>query len=685
MLSAELKTQIRNSFNAAKDAMPGFKIRQAQNKMIAEISKTLAGEHPKSNPILCVEAPTGTGKTLAYLLSAIPIAIANEKKLVISSANVALQEQLLFKDIPEVQKYCTVDFEYALVKGRSRYLCVRNLINLVEDNASQEPLFDNPSLWDSPPEKHQLSQMSEMLDLYSNKKWNGEIDALDKTPPPNLWQKIACNRFTCNAKSCTFYSDCAFFKARQKITNADVIVANHDLILADLNAGNTILPAAEDSIYIFDEAHHLSQKALSHFSLNTNSEFIKTSIKQAQSAGEKVHKLTQQTPPKNLVSPIDNYLNDLIEMLEQLEFEDEIHLFQQGIISADIAKICQNLLIAISTLSKQFDKSKESWEDYLKISPLDKTIAEPLNNILGQCAGNLSSILALFSSFLAVDKAGSAPHSRWIGRIILSNKKTNYSINSAQIDIANNLHNLIWSKAAGSVLTSATLSSLGSFHRLNQQLGLVKNDNQYLRLPSPFLFDKVDFIVANFKANPTQISEHTNEVAAQLLKRIDPKTGSLVLFASNKQMQMVADLVEKKFACDLLIQGEFAKKLILEKHINCRKNGKGSIIFGLDSFAEGVDLKGENLTHVVIVKLRFSVPTSPIEKTTSDYLESQGRNSFMEISLPDASLKLIQACGRLIRTETDTGKITIFDKRLTTKRYGKQLLDALPDYNIVIE
>jgi ATP-dependent DNA helicase DinG len=150
-------------------------------------------------------------------------------------------------------------------------------------------------------------------------------------------------------------------------------------------------------------------------------------------------------------------------------------------------------------------------------------------------------------------------------------------------------------------------------------------------------------------------------------------------------MQMVADLVEKKLDCDLFIQGEFSKKLILKKHQDLRKQNQGSVIFGLDSFAEGVDLKGDNLTHVIIVKLRFSVPNSPIEKTTQDYLQSQNRNPFMEISLPDASLRLIQACGRLIRTETDTGKITIFDNRLTTKFYGKQLLNALPGYNIVVE
>jgi len=685
MLTAELKTQIRQSFEAAKDSMPDFKIRHAQNKMIAEISKTLSGEYPDSNPILCVEAPTGTGKTMAYLLSAIPIAKAQKKKLIVSSANVALQEQLLNKDIPEVQKDCSVDFEYALVKGRSRYLCVRNLINLVEDSTNENELFDNALLWDAPPGKYQLDQLGEMLEDYSDKKWNGEIDDLEQTPDGSLWSKIACNRFTCTAKNCEFYNDCSFFKARKKITKADVIVANHDLILADLNTGNTVLPDVNESIYIFDEAHHLNNKALSHFSLGASTEFIKTSIKQTQGVSDQVCKLTQQNTLDIPIKSIDDYLTDLTELFKSLDFDEDIHLFEQGVVADSVQSICQNLFTTIGTIHTQFEHLKDTWSDYLKIKIVEKSISDPLNNALGECEQHLSSILLLFSSLLQADEVGRPPHSRWIEKTILANKKTNYIINSAQIDISHNLDQLIWSKVAGAVLTSATLSSLGSFERLNQQLGLVKAENQYLRLPSPFSFDQVDFIVANFKNNPTQVYEHTQEVAAQLLERIDSNEGSLVLFASNKQMQMVADLVEQKLGCDLFVQGEFSKKLILEKHINLRKQNQGSVIFGLDSFAEGVDLKGDNLTHVVIVKLRFSVPTSPIEKTTQDYLQSQNRNPFMEISLPDASLRLIQACGRLIRTETDTGKITIFDNRLVSKFYGKQLLHALPGYNIVVE
>ncbi|MDC0407096.1 ATP-dependent DNA helicase DinG [Candidatus Thioglobus sp.] len=685
MLSDELKAQIRDSFIKLKSDMSDFNVRPSQNKMIAEISKTLCGDYKDSNKILCVEAPTGTGKTFAYLLSSIPIAKANKKKLIVSSANVALQEQLLLKDIPEAQKYCQVDFEYALVKGRSRYVCIRNLINLCEEKSAESTLLDSDLLFDEPPGKYQLEEMGELLEDYSAKKWNGEIDDLMRAPDHSIWQKINCNRFTCTAKSCEFYQDCAFFKARKQITKADVIIANHDLVLADLATGNTVLPDVDESIFIFDEAHHLSAKALSHFSLSTGTEFIKTSIRQAKGVSDQICKITQQDSTDVNIKQVDDYLSDLTTILKTLDFDEEVYLFDKGVVDQPIKDIAKNLFIVIGNIQNKFSTLRESWSDYLKIKVLDKSISDPINTASGECEQHLSGIVELLSSFLKSDDNSQSPHSRWIEKNTLANKKINYSLFSAQTDVSDNLDALIWSKASGAILTSATLSSLGSFDRLNKQLGLKKSENQYLRLPSPFVFDQVDFIVAKFKANPTQVFDHTKEVASQLLKRIDTQQGTLVLFASNKQMQMVADMIEKKLDCRLFIQGEYPKKTILEKHINLRKNGQGSVIFGLDSFAEGVDLKGDNLTHVVIVKLRFSVPTSPIDKTLSDYLQSQNRNPFMEISLPDASLRLIQACGRLIRTETDTGKITIFDNRLVSKFYGKQLLAALPNYKIIIE
>ena len=685
MLTPKLKQQIRSSFDGAKNQLSNYSNRSSQNKMIAEISKTLMGEYPDSNRIICVEAPTGTGKTLAYLVSCLPIAKALKKKLIIASANVALQEQILNKDIVEATKYSSVDFEFALAKGRSRYVCIRNLINLTEDNSNSTELFENALLWDEKPTKTDLDSLSEMAENYSSKSWTGEIDDLESPPENSLWQKIACNRFTCSSKNCEFYNDCSFFKARKKASNSDVIIANHDLVLADIINGNNVLPDVEDCIFIFDEAHHLSQKALSHFSIGASSEFMRASIRQSQGSIEQIIKITKSKASKSYIEKVDESIKDLIDLISDLEFKDDTFLFSINGIPKEITNLTKNLFTLFNSAYNDFCQYKEQWEEFVKVTKVDQTISDNINNIVGQNNQNLSSILSLLSTFNQTQDPEKPPLSNWINQSRLANKKFNYQLNSAKIDVSASLHNMIWSKAAGVVLTSATLTALGSFSRLNQQIGLNSVENQYLRLPSPFDHKSVEFIVGNIKSSPTNTFEHTQEVAQKLIKRIDPKSASLVLFASNNQMQEVADLIEKSVDCELLIQGEYSKKNILERHIENRNNGKGSVIFGLDSFAEGVDLKGDYLNHVFISKLRFSVPTSPIEMTMQSYLESMNRNAFMEISLPDASLRLIQACGRLIRTETDKGTITIFDNRLISKFYGKLLLKSLPDFKIVIE
>ncbi|MDC1038780.1 ATP-dependent DNA helicase DinG [Candidatus Thioglobus sp.] len=685
MLTPELKKQIRSSFDGAKTQLNNFSNRSSQNKMIAEISKTLMGEYPDSNPIICVEAPTGTGKTMAYLVSCLPIAKALKKKLIIASANVALQEQILNKDIVEATKYSSVDFEFALAKGRSRYVCIRNLINLTEESSNSNALFEDALLWDEKPTKTDLDNLSEMAENYSSKSWSGEIDDLESPPDHSLWQKIACNRFTCNSKNCEFYNDCSFFKARKKASNSGVIIANHDLVLADIINGNNVLPDVEDCIFIFDEAHHLSQKALSHFSIGGSTEFMKTSIRQSQGSIEQIIKITKTKSLDSYIEKVDESIKDLIDLLSELEFKDDTFLFSILGVPKEITNITRELFVLFNSAYNDFCHYKEHWDEFIKTNKIDQVTSDNINNIVGQNNQNLSSILSLLSTFNQTQDPEKPPLSNWINLSRLANKKLNYQLNSAKIDVSSSLSNMIWSKAAGVVLTSATLTALGSFNRLNQQIGLNPDENQYLRLASPFDHKSVEFIVGKIKSSPTNTFEHTQEVAQQLIKRIDPQSASLVLFASNNQMQEVADLIEKSINCPLLIQGEFSKKNILEKHIQNRSKGKGSIIFGLDSFAEGVDLKGDNLNHVFISKLRFSVPTSPIEMTTQSYLESMNRNAFMEISLPDASLRLIQACGRLIRTETDSGTITIFDNRLINKFYGKLLLKALPEYNVIIE
>ena len=555
MLSPELKQQIRSSFDGAKTQLNNFSNRSSQNKMIAEISKTLMGEYPNSNPIICVEAPTGTGKTMAYLVSCLPIAKALKKKLIIASANVALQEQILNKDIVEATKYASVDFEFALAKGRSRYVCIRNLINLTEENSNSTELFEDALLWDEKPTKNDLDILSEMAESYSSKSWSGEIDDLESPPENSLWQKIACNRFTCNSKNCEFYNDCSFFKARKRASNSDVIIANHDLVLADIINGNNVLPDVEDCIFIFDEAHHLSQKALSHFSIGGSTEFMKASIRQSQGSIEQIIKITKSKAADSYIEKVDESIKDLIELISELDFKDDTFLFSIKGIPNEITNLTKKLFVIFNSAYNDFCQFKEQWEEFVKTNKIDQPTTDNINNIVGQNNQNLSSILSLLSTFNQIQDPEKPPLSNWINQSRLANKKYNYQLNSAKIDVSTSLKNMIWSKAAGVVLTSATLTALGSFDRLNQQIGLNALDNQYLRLPSPFDHKSVEFIVGKIKSSPTNTYEHTQEVAQELIKRIDSQSASLVLFASNNQMQEVADLLEKSVDCELLIQG----------------------------------------------------------------------------------------------------------------------------------
>jgi ATP-dependent DNA helicase DinG len=683
MLSDTLKQEIRTAFENIKAGIKGFNPRGSQNKMIAEISKTLTGVY--SEKIISVEAPTGTGKTIAYLISSIPIAKSLKKSLIISSANVALQEQLVFKDIPDIQKYSKLKFSYALVKGRSRYVCVRDLINITEDN-QQTSILDVTAVWDKPPAQNQIKQLEQISRLYTTQQWDGDKDSLEITPDNMLWQKIAANRHTCSARRCEFYSDCCFFKARKKINEADVIIANHDLILADLSTGNTILPNVTDSIFIFDEAHHLASKALSHFSNNLWLNGLENTLSNSVKVVEQIVKVSNISVDINKLKHDNNnalsHQRDFIHLISQLDFTDDLYQFTNGIVPDEIKDIVLNWRDESEQVIKFYNDVNKDFEVFCKDNTVDTLILETISSNSGFLGAQLNNLLETLSAFLSDDNPKLPPKCRWLEKKE-STKEIDYQINVSNIDVSKQLQSMLWNDCAGSVLTSATLTALGSFSRLQQKTGL-SPDYQYLRLASPFNHQNIPFNIAQIACEPNAM-EFSDLIADALVERINPDEGSLVLFASNKQMQYVGGLIEKKLNCTLFIQGEFSKQMILEKHTNLRKQNKGSVIFGLDSFSEGVDLPGKLLTHVLIIKLRFSVPTSPIEKATQEYLENQNQNPFREISLPDASLRLIQACGRLIRTETDTGQITIFDRRLVSKFYGKQLLSALPPFNIIIE
>jgi ATP-dependent DNA helicase DinG len=276
------------------------------------------------------------------------------------------------------------------------------------------------------------------------------------------------------------------------------------------------------------------------------------------------------------------------------------------------------------------------------------------------------------------------PDSRWI-QIIEVAGLIDFELSTSPLLAANTLQMFLWRRCFAAVMTSATLTALGTFDRFHMHSGMPMFAEKAI-VASPFDYMRnASFVVPKLFSEPTDHQKHSEEIAQLLPSLVDGHKGILVLFSSKRQLSDVYDLLEEDFQVRILCQSTMSKQKLLQQHIEAIDLGGQSILFGLASFAEGVDLPGQYCTHVIIAKLPFSVPNDPVESGLSEWFELKGRNAFMEISLADASQRLVQACGRLIRNEQDTGKVTLLDKRILTKRYGVQLMNALPPFARYLE
>lgn len=689
-LPESVRQQIREAYESTKQSMPGFRDRFQQRKMIGEVASTLAGQK-KDKPVLVVEGPTGTGKTLAYLLAAIPVAQYYGKKLVISSATVALQEQLIFQDLPLINKQSVYDFNTQIAKGRGRYACIRKMQILGGDD-TQDTLNFGQALWDAPPEKQELSSIQNAFKLYKDGKWNGDLDLLPIPLKRNLWPKISNTFHGCTGSRCRDYKRCAFYLERKKTGSADVIVANHDLVLADIaSGGGTVLPLIEDSFYIFDEAHHLPNKAISHFAASAAvvgaAEWLKTinqafSKEVASSTMQKAQVTAKQIADELAISMRE--LHDLMQTLplaETLKTKEHMRFAfgvpNQEIIEFGERKIWQPLKRLYKTLDSAVEISKQDFDK----NDTNIIHREQQMSALSFLFGRTENLYKLWGILLSSDKNSQTPIARWVSQT----DSGDYIFNVSPISAAEHLKKSLWDKTSGCILTSATLTALNSFARFEERTGLSEDNAQYLRLPSPFDLSRVNLKITDMQQSPKDALGHTQEIIRLSANLLTQSQGTLVLFSSRRQMQDVYEGLSLRLKKQVTIQGDDSKQHILTAHKKRIKEGKPSAIFGLASFAEGMDLPGNLCEHVIIAKLPFAVPTSPIEEATAEYVESTGKNHFFSVSLPDASVKLIQACGRLMRSETDQGRITILDNRLLQTSYGKILLKGLPGYKLVAQ
>ncbi len=698
-LSDETKNQIRSALAAIREAVPGFRDRPSQRRMIAEVAKTLSGEYGDSHIIAC-EAGTGTGKSLAYLLAAIPVAQARRKHVVISTATVALQEQLLLRDLPALIQNSGLKFDFALAKGRRRYVCNLNLSRLSGEEATQQTLFEDVAAWTRAPQPAELATVKRMRASQQKNEWDGDLDAWPESLAPDFVEMITTDRHGCLANACPHIRHCAFFRARDSLRDSTVIVANHDLVLADLSmGGGAILPPTEDTLFVFDEAHHLATKAVRHFSAQTRLRGARDWLKRLPKLVEELRQILPDDPRQARLAAeaadlagrcmglLEQAHEDLLALFPDME-SGAIWRFPNGVAPEPVLALAQGLESPAKTLADHISQLRKQLIKALEDGYVPASRCEGLLPDIGFLSARLESFHSLWRMMASKDPAEAPPTARWIeltgqpGRADMD-----FLMAASMVAPGGMLRKTLWDVCAGAVLTSATLTALGRFDRLRMNTGLRDDDGtQYLRLESPFDYAaRAELYLPWMDSDPRNPEQHTNEVAAMLERLIDQREGTLVLFASAWQLEAVYERLPTSLQDFILRQGNLPKAVILERHRQRIEQGEGSAIFGLASFTEGVDLPGALCRHVIVTKIPFAVPDSPVDATLSDWLESRGRNPFLEITVPDASLKLVQACGRLIRSEEDTGRVTLLDRRLLTRSYGRQLLDALPPFRRRIE
>ncbi|MCF2907874.1 ATP-dependent DNA helicase DinG [Pseudoalteromonas sp. DL2-H2.2] len=684
MLSDSLKKTIRQAHTNIAEQLEGFRPRAGQNYLVAEIAKTLGGDYHKSQRICVIEAGTGTGKSLAYCLGALPMALAKKKKLIISTATVALQEQLLNKELPFFKEHSGLDFKFDLVKGRQRYICVQKLLAAISGEETQLSLMPTTS---SPLSAMEQRCLQALAKAYQEKRWQGDRDSWADTIPDKVWNLIACDKHACQ-RQMKSHNLCPFHLARQKIAQMDVLVINHALLLADLElGGGTILSDPEDTFYVIDEAHHLphitrdfsSAAATIKGTIEWLDKLLKFSGKMANVVVSQ-KAIGQNFKLNDAANDAGKVLRQVRDMLDQSDYsynDDDTHRFLHGEVpeqlkarAKDIADATQD---ALRALSKMHDALTLDVND----GDVQGFLADPILAESGQYINRLEQLNKLWFSYAT--KGEGTPHARWIKRLDYKHHH-DYLLCDCPIEVGFYLKDNLWRECAGAVLCSATLSAMGNFDHFARESGLSNEPGvKYIKADSPFDYAKqAQLHIPQTKTEPTD-KAFSDYLAEALPDYLDKKKANLVLFASYWQMDHVVAKLRKQ-NWQILVQGELSRDELLKRHRAAIDLGAGSILFGTQSLSEGLDLPGKYLENLVITKIPFAVPTSPVEEAQAEFIQSKGGNPFLSITVPDAAKKLVQSCGRLLRKETDSGRITILDRRLVTKRYGKAMLDTLPPF-----
>ena len=630
-------------------AIRGFEWRQEQQRMAEAVAEALEGRSH-----LVVEAGTGVGKSLAYLIPAILHARRTGRKALISTHTINLQEQLLYKDIPLVRGLLEEDFEAVLLKGRQNYVCPTRLSRAVHHGGDLFTTEERPDL--------------ERIREWAATTADGSLSDLPFEPPQHLWAQVCSEQHLCTPKTCGRDSGCFYQAARRRAQSAQVLVLNHTLFFTLLgdpeeDGMGYLFP---DDFVIFDEAHTVEQVASRHLGFSLTQYGLRQSIQRLYNPRTRKGLLQQARhnvaigTAADLMPEVDRFFDTLAGTCT----------FRQGrecrIREDKAAELAE--AVAKSPLAEGLARLAESAG-----SAAAKTEEEGLKGELTEVASRLRSARAGLSDFLSQSEPG---HVYWVER---SGKASTWcSLHAAPVAVAPLLGRLLFREGGTAVMTSATLS-VGS-SELDYFKGRVGGmEVPSLQLGSPFDYNRQMKLHLVRKMPEPRDAGYEGALAKWIEHfTVESQARAFVLFTSHRTMQTVAAKMEEFFAkkrWNLIVQGGgLSRSRMLESF---REDGE-SVLFGTDSFWTGVDLPGEALSSVIITRLPFVTPDHPLTEAKLEEIQSSGGDPFQSYSLPEAILKLRQGIGRLIRNSTDTGSIVILDSRILTRPYGKAFLRALP-------
>jgi ATP-dependent DNA helicase DinG len=693
------------AFDQVVAATSGFRSRPGQRDMAQRIAGALSGvtlgEHSDpSKAITVIQAGTGVGKSAAYLSTTVAMALALKTRVVISTATVALQEQLMTKDLPALAEVLDTPFVFALAKGRGRYVCklkLERLVGLGESDATDdmfEPDEDVPppraayakQLEGEDPEERRMKLYGLLADALVGGKWDGDRDSLAEQPESRDWSAVAAERHTCTARHCPRFRECSYYNARTKLAEANVIVANHDLVLASL--GRKALPELDNCLVVFDEGHHLPAVALDQFSSAmdlSGLRWLDKLPKTLQEVSEKIHvelaqdvtTLSQQL--KAALHDVGRIVMDLLSV-NQTGY-DAVHRFKNGQLPEALVDPMTLIFGHATGLSKSLEALGAEVKLLAKEDPSQAVNCSLLYAKLGQLAPKLGSVVETSSLML---EHGPQPLAKWL-KSDTSSGLVFLTAHACPIVPGDLLRQSLWSQVRGAVVTSATLTSCGSFDYFLKEAGLVNNPHaSTLEVESPFNYPtQGELIVVETEADPKNAEAYTREMVLELISDLSQvEHGALVLFTSRAQMKVAVEALSGRLQESVLVQGQLARARLLAAHQARIEAGGPSIIFGLQSFGEGLDLPGKLCETVFITKLPFSPPSDPVEEARSEWLRSVGRDPFTELVVPATGIKLLQWTGRAIRTEDDRARVICYDRRLLKTTFGRRMLQGLPPYAV---